>query len=85
MMRTGKVFTDGVDVSERLRRKDDARVKALAESMAEIGLQQPISIWTPNDETCDLVTGLHRRALRAADGRSDRGAPQEDAALRHLP
>lgn len=45
-----------------VRRDADAdKVKALAESMKTIGLQTPISIWTPDDgETVRLVAGRHR-------------------------
>ncbi len=56
----GKAHTDAVIVPERLRAIDPAKVKALAESMAEIGLQQPISVWSPNSTTCNLVAGYHR-------------------------
>ena len=56
----GKAHTDAVIVAKRLRAKDPAKVKALAESMAEIGLQQPISVWSPDSTTCNLVAGYHR-------------------------
>ena len=59
-MHMSRVYIDSVRVPERLRKKDPAKVVALAESIAEIGLQQPISVWSPDDETCDLVVGLHR-------------------------
>src|SRR5262249_47234281 len=39
-----------------------AKVDALAESMASIGLQTPISIWAPDDYTVILVAGRHRLA-----------------------
>ncbi len=61
-MRFGKVFTDGVDIPERLRRTDADKVKALAESMEAIGLQQPISVWSPDATTCDLVGQLTGRS-----------------------
>ena len=71
MMHVGKVFTDAVVIPDRLRKTDPAKVKALAESMADIGLQQPITVW-PSDggewnlgcgqasRRFDLVTGYHR-------------------------
>jgi ParB-like chromosome segregation protein Spo0J len=59
-LHTGKCFTDAVDVGERLRSVDPERVAALAESIDAIGLQQPISVWSPDDDTLDLVAGLHR-------------------------
>ncbi len=59
-MHTGKCFVDAVDVGERLRSLDPEKVAALAESIDAIGLQQPISVWSPDDDTLDLVAGLHR-------------------------
>ena len=59
-LRTGKCFVDAVDVGERLRSIDPERVAALAESIDLLGLQQPISVWSPDDDTLDLVSGLHR-------------------------
>ena len=59
-LRTGKCFVDAVDVGERLRSIDPERVAALAESIDLLGLQQPISVWSPDDDTLDLVAGLHR-------------------------
>ena len=49
-----------VQVGPRLRSLDANKVAELAESMGSIGLQQPISIYSPNDETLQLVAGLHR-------------------------
>ena len=54
------IEVDQVQVGDRLRSLDTAKIDALAESMAAIGLQQPISVWAPNSETLDLVAGLHR-------------------------
>ena len=51
---------DQVEIGPRLRSLDAAKVDALAESMAAIGLQQAISVWAPNSETLELVAGLHR-------------------------
>lgn len=59
-MEIGKVFTDCVDVGQRHRALSNDKVSALAESMREIGLQQPISVWAPDSETCVLVAGYHR-------------------------
>ncbi len=60
-MHFNKVYIDAIEIpSGRLRKTNEAKVKALAESMAEIGLQHPVSFWRPDDDTCDLITGLHR-------------------------
>ncbi len=56
----GKCFVEVVDAGNRLRSADPEKVAALAESIAAIGLQQPISVWSPDDDTLDLVAGLHR-------------------------
>ena len=61
-MEVGKVFTDGVTVSERLRRFDEAKMDALTESINSIGLQQPISIWVDGDAPI-LVAGRYRLAV----------------------
>lgn len=60
-MELGKVYTDGVIIGERQRHLDEKKVAALAESMAAIGLQQPISIWADGD-AANLVAGAHRLA-----------------------
>ena len=49
-----------VQIGNRLRSLDPKKVAALAESMATIGLQQPISVWSDSVETLELVAGLHR-------------------------
>jgi ParB-like chromosome segregation protein Spo0J len=68
-MKTIKVYIDGITVGPRLRDVDREKVGILADSMAKIGLQQPISVWTEPDEhnlgVVHLVAGLHR--LRAAE------------------
>lgn len=68
-MKTAKVYVDGITVGHRLREVDRQKVAVLADSMAKIGLQQPISVWTEPDEhnlgAVHLVAGLHR--LRAAE------------------
>ena len=59
-MRTGSVFVEPVIVGERLRSIDAEKVAALVESIAAIGLQQPISVWAHDRDTVHLVAGLHR-------------------------
>jgi len=55
-----------ITVPDRLRALDQSKVDELAESMATIGLQQPITIWHDSPEgaqdTLYLVTGAHRLA-----------------------
>ena len=51
---------DQVQIGTRLRSLDPDKVASLAESMAAIGLQQPISVWSDSIETLELVAGLHR-------------------------
>lgn len=55
-------FIDNIDVPPRLRAVDDAKVKALADSMKSIGLRQPITIWAKPDDAFQLVAGAHRLA-----------------------
>ena len=59
-LHVGKCFVDAMNVGDRLRSLDPEKVAALAESIGTIGLQQPISVWSPDDDTLDLVAGLHR-------------------------
>ncbi len=59
-MRSGKCFVDAIDVGKRLRSINSEKVTALAESINTIGLQQPISVWSPDSDTLDLVAGVHR-------------------------
>lgn len=49
-----------IDVGERMRRVDEAKVEKLAQSMGVIGLLSPIIVYSPDDETMDLVAGAHR-------------------------
>ncbi len=65
-MKIKKVFVDGVIVPERLRRLNPEKVTALAESMATIGLIQPITIWPVTDDAVELVSGRHRLAAAEA-------------------
>lgn len=68
-MKTIKVYIDCIEVANRLRDADREKVAMLADSIAKIGLQQPISVWQEPDEhnlgVVHLVAGLHR--LRAAE------------------
>ncbi len=54
-----------IDATDRLRPVDQARVEALAASMSEIGLQQPIIVRPGLDgsNTLRLVAGAHRLAV----------------------
>lgn len=61
-MEIGSVYTESVIVGERQRKLDERKVAALAESIGQIGLQQPISIWHEDDEHLHLVAGRHRLA-----------------------
>jgi len=63
-MEFADIDPEDVTVGSRHRSVTETKVKALAESMQQIGLQQPISVWCPTDTECYLVAGLHR--LRAA-------------------
>jgi len=58
------VSIKAITVGPRLRWVDESKVTAIADSIEQIGLQQPISLWSSNDGTFHLVAGLHR--LRAA-------------------
>ena len=51
---------DQVQIGERLRFLDANKVAALVESMEKIGLQQPISVWSSDSTTYNLVAGYHR-------------------------
>ena len=60
-MEHGTIFLDVLTVSDRLRHLDAAKVGNIAASMAELGLQQPISIWASEDgAVVELVAGAHR-------------------------
>ncbi len=49
-----------IEIPDRLRSVVPAKVKQLAESMAAIGLQQPVTVWMPVDGQLELVAGAHR-------------------------
>ena len=57
-----KVFVSDVQVGTRKRTADPEKVKALAESMDAIGLQQPIAVWTGEPNEILLVSGATRLA-----------------------
>lgn len=60
-MQIARIFLDEISVHERLRPMDEARVKPLADSMAALGLQQPISVWFDAEaQSYRLVAGRHR-------------------------
>ncbi|WP_431861353.1 ParB/RepB/Spo0J family partition protein [Azospirillum sp.] len=61
-MELGKVYTDSLTIPERMRALDESKVADLAKSMEAIGLQQPISVWSPDEKTAVLVAGHHRFA-----------------------
>ena len=60
MMKTEVVDPTAIEIPHRLRALDPANVKQLAESMDAIGLQQPVTVWSPVDGECILVAGAHR-------------------------
>ena len=49
-----------IRIPKRLRELKPAKVKQLAESMAAIGLQHPVTVWRPVDGECILVAGAQR-------------------------
>ena len=59
-MEIGKVFVDSVIVGRRHRALDTSRIEALAESMAALGLQQPITVYMDDKDGAHLIAGLHR-------------------------
>ena len=55
------ITVDNIVVRERLRPLRDDAVRDLMESMREIGLINPITIWRPNGRVVpELVSGAHR-------------------------
>lgn len=64
-MEVGKIWLDALVVGDRHRMVDVTKVDSLAESMKELGLQQPISVWFDDDDAMHLIAGLHR--VRAAE------------------
>jgi ParB-like chromosome segregation protein Spo0J len=67
-MRAGEVYIDAVTVPSGRRPVNSDTVERLVESIGKIGLQQPISVWSPDSETVVLVAGNHRlEACRRLD------------------
>lgn len=58
-MDIGKVYIDSVIVGPRHRELDADKVEALAESIDELGLQQPITVFV-EDDVVNLIAGRHR-------------------------
>jgi len=54
------VAIDNIDIPRRLRAVDPSRVAALAESINEIGMQSPITLWAEPDAAFQLIAGAHR-------------------------
>ncbi|MCH8858445.1 MAG: ParB N-terminal domain-containing protein, partial [Proteobacteria bacterium] len=63
-MKIEQVDPCAVSIPRRLRAPDPAKTKRIGESMAAMGLQQPITVWSPKDGDCELIAGAHR--LQAA-------------------
>ncbi len=59
-MKIERLFVEDIDVGNRLRPMHEAAVVALAESMQRLGQLHPISVYSHDDNTLLLVTGLHR-------------------------
>ncbi len=58
---TRKVPLERVIVGERLRQFRETQVESLCESIAELGLLTPISVYeSPDNDAYTLVAGLHR-------------------------
>lgn len=59
---------DHIDIPPRLRGVDEAKVRALKESIDAIGLQQPVTLWAEPDGPFHLVAGAHRLEAAKAIG-----------------
>lgn len=64
-MKTVTVWLDALTVGKRMRQVDASKVDALAQSMKELGLQQPVTVYSVPDadggpEDVILIAGLHR-------------------------
>lgn len=59
-MKTESVDPCAIAIPHRLRAVDPSKVKQIAESMAAIGLQQPVTVWSPKDGDVELIAGAHR-------------------------
>jgi ParB-like chromosome segregation protein Spo0J len=54
------ICPDAIEIGSRQRTINQSKVDGLAKSMSELGLQNPISVWSPDGEVIHLVAGLHR-------------------------
>lgn len=61
------IAIDQIDIADRLRPVDPAHVEAIAASIAQIGLENPISV-RPDGNRYRLVAGAHRLAAMQALG-----------------
>lgn len=59
-MQLVKAYVESVRINEGRRGASPERVKALAESMKALGLQQPITVWFDENDVGYLVAGRHR-------------------------
>lgn len=59
-MKIESVTIDTIDIGARHRAVNVDKVAELAESMAKVGLLQPITVNSPDTETINLVAGRHR-------------------------
>lgn len=66
--RVEEILLDQIKVSARRRTLDQAKVKAIGESMEQIGLQTPITVYETAEGEFELIAGRHRHA--AAKSRS---------------
>lgn len=65
-----RISPDGIRLAPGRRALNEARVTALMESIAKIGLQTPVTIWfeSADSEVANLVVGAHRvEACRRLD------------------
>ncbi len=65
-MRVTKVKLEDVRVGGRTRQLKKSRLDKLTESVREIGLQSPITVWKYGGDQYGLVAGLHRLGSREA-------------------
>lgn len=59
-MKIERVYVEDVTVGAGRRPVDNAAVQRLSESMRQLGLLQPISVYSPSSDTVVLVAGRHR-------------------------
>ena len=70
-MKIEQVVQEGIDIHERLRSLQPDKGDQLDESMAAIGLQHPLNVWTQAAYHLALVAGRHRTAAALNAGRVD--------------